>query len=112
MHSSRMRTAHLLAVSPSMHCTGGMSNPGGCLLLGVCALLGGLLGGWCLLLGGLFLGGGLLISAIPTCTEADPPVNRMTDRQVLKHNLCKLRLRAVKNDIFMMIGECNFFFGN
>ena len=31
MHSSRMRTARLLAVSPSMHCAGG-SAPGGCLL--------------------------------------------------------------------------------
>ena len=31
-------------------------------------------GGWCLLPGGLLRGG------IPACTEADPPVNRMTDR--------------------------------
>ena len=58
MHSSRMRTARLLAVSPSMHCAGGVSAPVG----GVSAPGGG--------------------SAIPACTEADPPVNRMTDRQV------------------------------
>ena len=50
MHSSRMSTAHLLPVSPSMHCgrgrssPGGMSTPGGCLLLGVFAS-GGLLPG-------------------------------------------------------------------
>ena len=24
---------------------------------------------------------------IPACTEADPPMNRMSDRQVYKHNL-------------------------
>ena len=42
MHSSRMRTARLLAVSPSMHCAGG-SAPGG-----VCSGGGGLLpGGVC-----------------------------------------------------------------
>ena len=35
MHSSRMRTARLLAVSPSMHYSWGGSAPGrGCLLLG------------------------------------------------------------------------------
>ena len=34
LHSSRMRTAHLLPVSPSMHCTGGGSGPGGCLISG------------------------------------------------------------------------------
>ena len=34
LHSSRMRTAHALTVSPSMLCAWGMSAPGGCLLLG------------------------------------------------------------------------------
>ena len=29
LHSSRMRTAYLLPVSPSMHCAGGVSAPGG-----------------------------------------------------------------------------------
>ena len=82
MHFSRMRTARLLAVSPSMHCTGvsaprGVSAPGGvcsrvvvsalvrvCLLLGKCLLwLGGVYSGlgcvcsWgCLLQGGLLWG--------------------------------------------------------
>ena len=38
MHSSRIRTARLLPVSPSMHCAGGVSAPRGCLLLGgVCS---------------------------------------------------------------------------
>ena len=31
-----------------------------------------------------------------TCPGTPPPVNRMTDRQLLKHNLRKLRLRVVK----------------
>ena len=45
MHSSRVRTARLLPVSPSMHCTGGCLLLGGLLRGGVCS--------WgCLLLGG------------------------------------------------------------
>ena len=40
MHSSRMRTARLLPVSPSLHCAGG-SAPGGCLLLRVGSVPGG-----------------------------------------------------------------------
>ena len=49
MHSSRMRTARLLPVSPSMHC-----RMEGCLLLRGCLLLGGCLlpEGGCLLLEG------------------------------------------------------------
>ena len=59
MHSSRMHTACLLAVSPSMHCSGG-----------------------CLLLGGVYFWG---VSApkgsgIPACTEAALP--RQNDRHV------------------------------
>ena len=46
MHSSRMRTARLLPVSPSMHCAGGVSTPGDA------APGGGLLPGQCLVLGG------------------------------------------------------------
>ena len=34
MQSSRMRTARLLPVSPSMHCAGGVSAPGGVSALG------------------------------------------------------------------------------
>ena len=79
LHSSRMHTRSL-TVSPSMLCSGGcLPGPGG----GVC-LLGP---GWsCLVLGGGCLpgpkrgvpawsGGG----GIPSCTKADPPVNRITD---------------------------------
>ena len=67
-----MHTAHVLTVSPSIHCAGG------CLLLGgVCS-------------GGSALGRGAYLPApgmggwygIPACTEADPPVtDRMTDRR-------------------------------
>ena len=35
LHSSRMRTARLLPVSPSKHCTGGVSAPGGVCSQGV-----------------------------------------------------------------------------
>ena len=34
LHSSRMHTARLLSISPSMHCTGWCLGPGGCLVLG------------------------------------------------------------------------------
>ena len=52
LHSSRMRTARSLTVSPSMLCWGGVAGPGGCLVRGVA-----------------WSGGG----GIPACTEADPP---------------------------------------
>ena len=60
-----MRTACVLTVSPSMHCTGRVSAPGGCLLpRGACSR------GCVPALGrGLPAGGG-----IPACTEADPPL--------------------------------------
>ena len=44
MHSSRMRTAGLLPVSPSMHCTGRGISVRGCLLRG-CRLWGGVCSG-------------------------------------------------------------------
>ena len=62
MHSSRMRTARLLPISPSMHCEGGV-----CLLLG---------GSGCLLQVG---GGDVSQHAL---RKTPLPVNRMTDRQV------------------------------
>ena len=66
LHSSRMRTARLLPVSPSMHCGGGSAPGWVCLLWGVCS--------WgCVPASGH---GG----CIPACNGADPPVNRMTDR--------------------------------
>ena len=67
MHSSRMRTACLLPVSPRMHCGGStpqggwVSAPGGVCFWGVsasggCLLLeGGLLSGDCLLPGGVYI---------------------------------------------------------
>ena len=45
MHSSRMRIARLLAISPSMHCAGGLYALGGVWSQGWGAL-GGLLWGW------------------------------------------------------------------
>ena len=39
-------------------------------------------------------GGSLWQGGLPACTEADPPVDRQTP---VKHNLRKLRLRAVIN---------------
>ena len=57
LHSSRMRTARSLTVSPSMLCSGGVPGPGG--------------GAWSRGVSGQ--GGG-----IQACTEADPPVNRIT----------------------------------
>ena len=57
LHSSRMHTARLLTVTPSMHCAGGSPCQGGLPCRGI-ALPGG---------------------GIPVCTEADPTVNRITD---------------------------------
>ena len=69
MHSSRMRTARFLAVSPTMHCAGR-----GCLLLGGCLLLEGVV-----YFGRVSSGGGLLSQH---ALRQTPPVKRMTDRQV------------------------------
>ena len=64
-HSSRMRTARLLAVSPSMHCAGKVcSRKGGSAPRGGALLPGGGLCSWgCLLPGG----------GVSECTEADTP---------------------------------------
>ena len=68
MDSSRMRTGGCL-VPGGVPGLGGGSAPGGCLLRGVSGL------------GGSGPGGGVWSRrGIPACTEADPPVNRMTDR--------------------------------
>ena len=61
LHSSRMRTARALIISPSMLCAGGV--PG----LGVCLVWSGGVPG----LGGAWSWGGG--GGIPPCTEADPP---------------------------------------
>ena len=93
LHSSRMRTARSLTVSPNMlwgegagaWSQGGLLRGGGAwsqgsLLRGVCSQ-GGLLPGG-LLPGGLLPGGVCSWGGgMPACTEADPPpVNRMTKR--------------------------------
>ena len=92
MHSSRMRTGHSLTVCCSLLPGGDLPGPGGvCLVWGRPAWWGGLPGpggvsapgGDCLPLGGCLLWGGVLLrggGGIPACTEADPPVNRMTNR--------------------------------
>ena len=98
MHSSRMRTGRSLTVCRSL-LPGGCLLPGWrCLIPGGCLLLGGVCSGGgvcsqgCLLPGGGSASGGVggrsapgrgvcpWGGGIPTCTEADPPVNRMTDR--------------------------------
>ena len=56
MHSRRMSTAHLLPVSPSMHCSGGGYLPGGCTCQGVS------------LVGGVYLPGGYLPRGMGRCT--------------------------------------------
>ena len=78
MHSSRMRTARLLPVSPNMHCSGGGDVParGGVPALGGCTCPGGVylpcgvpaLGGYLPALWGEYL------------LRYSPPVNRMTGR--------------------------------
>ena len=84
-----MRTGRSLTICQSL-----LPGGGWCLLPGRCVCSGGGWaggmngvcsgGGWVLLSGGgcLLPGGG-----IPACTEADPPVNRMNDRQVQKYYL-------------------------
>ena len=85
-----MRTAHLLPVSPTMHCAGGGVCFRGCLLPGVCLPLGGV----CFLRGCLLWGVSTLGGVSQHAMEQTPP---WTDRRLWKHNLCKLRLLAVIN---------------
>ena len=103
MHSSRMRTAHLLPVSPSMHCSGGVPGLGVYLVpRGVYLVFGGCTWswgvypvkgcvpgprGWCVPGGvpgprGVYLLGGCTWSGRGAPAQVLPPVNRMTDRQV------------------------------
>ena len=83
MHSSRMRTARLLPVSPSMHCSGGMYLVWGVPVPGGYLVWGGrgtwywgvylVLEGWCTWSWRVPGPGGYL-------PRYSPPVNRMTDR--------------------------------
>ena len=98
MHSSRMRTARLLPVSPSMHCSRGVSAPGGghvcwgyvCSEGGVSACRGGICshGGVCPRVS-LLLGGGAL--------PRHPPVDTILDTRFWKYYLAPTSLRAVIN---------------
>ena len=76
MHSSRMRTARLLPVFPSMHCTGGgVSARGGVCSGNVCSR-GNVCSQW-----GVCYRGCLLRGVYPSMHGGrHPPVNRMTDR--------------------------------
>ena len=109
MHSSRTRTAHLLPVSPSMHCAGGgglcllpegVSASGSVCFLGVCLLprgcvcfpgvsaswwgvcfLGGVsASGGCLLPGGVCFPGGGVSAPGGVSQHALRQTPRMTDR--------------------------------
>ena len=72
LHSSRMCTAHLLPISPSMHCAGG-SAPGGCLLLGgVCSQEMSAPGG-CLLPGDVCSWGGVSAPTFDMGVPASDP---------------------------------------
>ena len=89
MHSSGMRTARLLTVSPSVHCTvgcvsaqwcvssqGGLPGgvcPGGCVCPGLVSAQGGVWPGGCVCKGGVSAQGG-----IPACNGADTPMDRQT----------------------------------
>ena len=59
MHSSRMRTARLLPVFPSMHCSGGCTCSGVAAQVGVPAWRGCTCPGGCTCLEGLYLPGGV-----------------------------------------------------
>ena len=86
LHSSRMHTARLLTVSPSMHCAGGVSLPGG----SPC---------W----GGALPGGLPCQGGIPACTETDPPPCGQNSWHVTEILPCpKLCLRAVIKEM----GRC------
>ena len=100
MHSSRMRTGRSLTVcggGGELVPPSGGDGGGGCLLPGGvppsrgCLLPGGCPSGGCLLPGGLLPGGG-----IPACTEADPPVDRITDTSK-NITLATTSLRQVTN---------------
>ena len=92
LHSSRMRTARALTVSPSMLCRGGCLV-GGCLLRGaVCSLGGGGLLAGVSARGGVCSWGVSALGGVPG--QVLPPVDRHMPVNILP---CpKLRLRAVK----------------
>ena len=128
MHSCRMRTARLLPVSPSMHCSRGVSLPGGvpawgvylprgvhlprgpylprgvctcsvgCTCLGVCTCLGGVPVWGCTCPGGMYLPGGEPAKVLPSCEKN----SRHTLLKILPCR--KLRLRTV-----ISVNNCGVF---
>ena len=80
LHSSRMHTARLLTVSPSLHCTGGGLVRGDVCSRGVPGP-GGVCFGGCLLWG---VPGPQEGCGIPACTEADPPCEQNSWHTPLK----------------------------
>ena len=93
-----MRTAHLLTVFQHAF-PGGCTCPRGCTCPGVPAQ-------------GVYLPIGVYLPRVGYVPRGylpgtpPPPVNRMTDRQVYNHNLRKLRLRAVTNEIIPLKAHC------
>ena len=83
LHSSRMRTARALTVSPSMLCAGGgVSAPGGCLLPGGVCSQGVSARRVCVSApGGCLLPGGC-VSQHALRQTPSPPVNRILDTRL------------------------------
>ena len=79
-----MRTARLLPVSPSMHCSGGCTLSGGVPGPGGCTLSGGVPGPGVYLVGGVYLVPGrctcpgVYLDRGCTCPGTLPPVDRQT----------------------------------
>ena len=95
LHSSRMHTARLFTISPSMHCTGG-SAPGG----GGCLVLGGVRSGGWMVPGGQLRGGGAWSGGVSQHALRQTPylwTEFLTQATELMKILPfpKLRLRAV-----------------
>ena len=116
MHSSRMRTARLLPVSPGMHCSGGYLVPGGCTLCqGVywSGCVPGLWGTWskggvpglgvCLVWGGAPGPRGTPGPGGSVPTQVLPPPRGQNHRRLWKYNLAPTSLRVVKSYIYYRI---------
>ena len=69
MHSSRMRTARLLPVSPSMHCYRGCTCPGGVPAHGGCTCPGGCTHPWGCTCLGVYLPRGVPAQVLPPCVQ-------------------------------------------
>ena len=105
LHSSKMHTARLLTVSPSMHCARGVPGPGRCVCSrGVCS--------W-----GVVCSGGCLVSGGVVSQHAlrqTPACEQNSWHTLVKILPCpKLRLRTVINNwaaVFKLFRSYFFFF--